>query len=84
MELTTTNFCKTNRCYKEAESANGYCHDCTEEGLKKLLAKLEAEPLSKERQEFGQFLFRDIESLSISEMKRYLELKRILSNSNKL
>ena len=46
--------------------------------LDKLLARLRAEPLAKEREEFGRMLFRHIDSYTPDELKRYNELKEIL------
>ena len=51
-----------------------------EKGLERLLARLRAQPLAKEREEFGQMLFRHIDSFTEKEMKRYNELKEILKN----
>ena len=53
-----------------------------EVAAEKLLDRLMKEPLAKERQEFGKMLMRDIDSFSAEELKRYLELKRILSEVN--
>lgn len=53
-----------------------------EKAMEKLLARLRKEPLAKERQEFGKFLFRHIDDLSEGERKRYDELKEILTNDN--
>lgn len=50
-----------------------------ENRAQKLLAKLRAEPLAKEREEFGRMLMRHIDSFSPEERKRYEELKKILS-----
>ncbi len=50
-----------------------------ENALLKLLAKLEAQPLAKERKEFGYFLMRHIDDLSPSELTRYKELELLLS-----
>lgn len=44
----------------------------------KLLAKLRAEPLAKEREEFGRMLMRHIDSFTPEERNRYEELKAIL------
>jgi hypothetical protein len=44
----------------------------------KLLARLRAEPLAKEREEFGKMLMRHIDSFTPEERKRYDELKAIL------
>ena len=44
----------------------------------KLLARLRAEPLAKEREEFGKMLMRHIDDLTPAERKRYNELKAIL------
>lgn len=49
-----------------------------EKAAEKLLAKLRAMPLAKEREEFGKMLFRHIDSFSEEERKRYEELKIIL------
>lgn len=46
--------------------------------LNKILDRLKQDPLFELRQEFGQFLLRHIDSLSIEERKRYDELKSIL------
>jgi hypothetical protein len=52
-----------------------------EKGLERLLAKLKAQPLAEERQEFGKMLMRHIDSFSNEELKRYNELKTILKTS---
>ena len=46
----------------------------------RLLERLRAQPLAKEREEFGRFLMRHIDSLSVTERKRYDELLEILKN----
>ena len=51
-----------------------------ETAAQRLLAKLEAQPLAKERQEFGQMLFRHIDSFTPEERARYDELKEILKS----
>ena len=43
-----------------------------------LLARLRAEPLAKEREEFGKMLMRHINSFTPKERERYEELKVIL------
>ena len=50
----------------------------TEKKAQKLLKKLRAEPLAKEREEFGRMLFRHIDSFTPEERKRYEELKELL------
>lgn len=50
-----------------------------EKAAERLLKKLRAEPLAKEREEFGRMLMRDINSLTPEELERYNELKNILS-----
>lgn len=52
-----------------------------ENGVEKLLAKLRAQPLAKEREEFGKMLFRHIDSFTTEERKRYDKLKKLLLNS---
>ena len=49
-----------------------------EESAKKLLAKLRAKPLAKEREELGKMLFRHINSYTKEERARYDELLEIL------
>ena len=49
-----------------------------EKAAEKLLARLRAEPLAKEREEFGRMLMRHIDSFTPKERKRYDELKAIL------
>jgi len=49
-----------------------------ENKLNKLLERLRAEPLAKEREEFGRMLMRHIDSFTTEERKRYEELKDIL------
>jgi hypothetical protein len=49
----------------------------------RLLARLRAEPLAKEREEFGRMLMRHVDSFTPDEMKRYNELKEILRNHEK-
>lgn len=49
-----------------------------EKAAEKLLARLRAEPLAKEREEFGKMLMRHIDSFTAEERKRYDELKEIL------
>lgn len=49
-----------------------------ENQAKKLLDRLRAEPLAKEREEFGRMLFRHIDSYTPDERKRYDELELIL------
>lgn len=51
-----------------------------EKAAEKLLAKLRAMPLAKEREEFGRMLFRHIDSFTPEERSRYEELKVILKN----
>lgn len=46
--------------------------------IENLLEKIKQYPLYKERQEFGQMLFRQKELFTESELKRYNELKEIL------
>jgi hypothetical protein len=46
-----------------------------------LLKKFNSEPLAKERQEFGRFLLRNIDTLTPSERERYDELKEILKSN---
>jgi hypothetical protein len=49
-----------------------------ENEAEKLLARLRAEPLAKEREEFGKMLMRHIDSYTPEERRRYDELKVIL------
>jgi len=49
-----------------------------EKGLEKLLARLQAQPLAKERTEIGNMLFQHIDSYTPEQRKRYEELKVIL------
>jgi hypothetical protein len=49
-----------------------------EKAVEKLLARLRAEPLTNEREEFGKMLMRHIDSYTPIERKRYDELKAIL------
>lgn len=51
-----------------------------EAAAQKLLARLRAEPLAKEREELGRMLFRHIDSFTPDERKRYDELIEILKN----
>jgi hypothetical protein len=51
-------------------------------GIERLLKRLKADPLYEQRQEFGKFLMRHIDSLTPTERKRYDELKDILLKSN--
>jgi len=51
--------------------------------MENLLDRLRAEPLSKEREEFGGMLTRHIDSFTHEERKRYEELKEILKKGNK-
>ena len=55
-----------------------------EAALEKLLARLRAEPLAKEREEFGYMLMRHIDDLTDKERERYDELHKILTNTNLL
>lgn len=50
-----------------------------EKAAERLLAKLRAEPLAKEREEFGTMLMRHIDSFTPKERARYDELKKILA-----
>ena len=50
-----------------------------EKEAEKLLERLRAEPLAKEREEFGKLLMRHIGSFTPEERKRYEELKAILN-----
>lgn len=52
-----------------------------EASLERLLARLRAEPLAKEREEFGKMLMRHIDSFTPEERKRYEELKTMLKES---
>lgn len=49
-----------------------------EKQAEKLLARLRAEPLAKEREELGRMLMRHINSFTPEERKRYEELREIL------
>ena len=49
-----------------------------EKGAQRLLAKLRAQPLAKEREELGRMLMKHINDLTPKERKRYEELKEIL------
>ena len=49
--------------------------------MQKLLAKLMAQPLAKEREEFGRMLMRHVSSFSPQEKKRYEELKELLKDN---
>lgn len=71
--------CKKQNCDNIANGMNGFCHECTEEGLNKLLSKLRAEPLAEEREEFGMLLMQHINTFTPEQLKRYNELKEILS-----
>ena len=73
--------CKYKSCNNLPNGMNGYYHECTEDVLNSLLKRLSEEPLAEERQEFGMLLMKHIDSFTISERKRYDELKEILSNS---
>lgn len=52
-----------------------------ENAAKRLLERLRAEPLAKEREELGGMLMRHIDSFTIQERERYEELKLILSRN---
>ena len=47
-----------------------------EEQLEKLLAKLKAQPLAEERQEFGKMLFRHIDDFTPEDEKDTKNLKK--------
>jgi hypothetical protein len=49
-----------------------------EKGAQRLLAKLRAQPLAKEREELGTMLMKHINDLTPKERERYEELKVIL------
>lgn len=49
-----------------------------EKGLERLLAKLQSQPLAKERLEFGMMLMKQKESFTRKEINRYNELEEIL------
>jgi hypothetical protein len=54
-----------------------------EKAAEKLLARLRAEPLAKEREEFGKMLMRHIDSYTPEERKRYDELKEFMDTDTK-
>ena len=49
-----------------------------EAAAEKLLKRLRAMPLAKEREEFGRMLFKHIDDFTPEELKRYNELREIL------
>lgn len=55
-----------------------------ENAAQRLLERLRAKPLAKEREELGRFLMRHIDSLTVEERERYDKLLIILNKNEEL
>ena len=73
--------CKKENCTNAPDGMNGYCDGCTRTGLDGLLGRLRAEPMAKEREEFGKLLMIHIDDFTPEQRTRYDELKKLLSKN---